>query len=392
MKLQKLLCFVLMCFGFSLVYAAAQTQPAAGPPSSAPATPPPPGETGTTAAAPTTAPSTPAPLPDPKTPQEFFDRAGQLSDLEASGIPFHLKATYVASGDTEFTGNGTYEEWWQSKDLWRKEATLGDYKYVEIQYGGKNAVYGSSDYIPLRLRQMLDAVLIRIAPDTGTASEWKQKKEKLKNVDFVVLSSINACTENYPQVKCVTQDHFTQSGVLRIHAVDVDETLYDNFHLFEGMACPASVYLSASGKVILAISLTFLEKLNPNDPVLSKDAQFHENLQPVTSPKHNESSPGVVPPKLIHPRPYVDPNPYPRLVTGTVVVNMIIDAKGNVREPYVVHSGGPSLDKSIIAASRSWKFAPLRINGVPYCSELQVCAGCTDKTKRPSENAKKSWW
>ena len=47
-----------------------------------------------------------AALPDPQTPEEFFARARQLSDLEASGIPFHLKATYVASGDAEFTGNG----------------------------------------------------------------------------------------------------------------------------------------------------------------------------------------------------------------------------------------------------------------------------------------------
>ena len=81
--------------------------------------------------------ATPAALPDPQTPEEFFARARQLSDLEASGIPFHLKATYVASGDAEFTGNGAYEEWWQSKDVWRKEATLGDYKYVAIKDGEK---------------------------------------------------------------------------------------------------------------------------------------------------------------------------------------------------------------------------------------------------------------
>lgn len=105
MNRQKLLCVLLMCFGFSLVYAAAQTQPAAGPPAAAPTTP----VSSAKAAA--------APLPDPQTPEEFFARARQLSDLEASGIPFHLKAAYVATGDAEFTGNGTYEEWWQSKDL-----------------------------------------------------------------------------------------------------------------------------------------------------------------------------------------------------------------------------------------------------------------------------------
>ena len=74
-----------------------------------------------------------APLPDPQTPEEFFARARALSDLEASGTPFHLKATYVASGDAEFTGNGTYEEWWQSKDLWRKEATLGNLHVCSYQ-------------------------------------------------------------------------------------------------------------------------------------------------------------------------------------------------------------------------------------------------------------------
>jgi len=94
------------------------------------------------------------PLPDPQTPEEFFARARQLSDLEASGIPFHLKATYVASGDAEFTGNGTYEEWWQSKDLcgkkprWRLQV-CGDSER------DKHAVYGSSTYVPLRIREVM---------------------------------------------------------------------------------------------------------------------------------------------------------------------------------------------------------------------------------------------
>ena len=77
MNWQKLLCVPLMCFGFSLVYAAAQTQPAAGSPAAAPTTTP---SSGKAAA---------ASLPDPQTPEEFFARARQLSDLEASGIPFH---------------------------------------------------------------------------------------------------------------------------------------------------------------------------------------------------------------------------------------------------------------------------------------------------------------
>jgi hypothetical protein len=102
-----LACSVLFCLIGSSAKLVCQAQPAASPPA--------------TAAARTSPASSATPaaalLPDPQTSEEFFARARQLSDLEASGIPFHLKATYVASGDAEFTGNGTYEEWWQSKDL-----------------------------------------------------------------------------------------------------------------------------------------------------------------------------------------------------------------------------------------------------------------------------------
>src|SRR5665213_1845988 len=96
----------------------------------------------------------------PRTPLEFFARARQLSDLEATGIPFHLKASYVAAGNAEFIGNGTIEEWWQSKDVWRKEATLGDYRWVEIQNGAEPSLYSTAAYVPLRLRQAVAAVPI----------------------------------------------------------------------------------------------------------------------------------------------------------------------------------------------------------------------------------------
>ena len=104
MNRSKMLCVILMCFGFSLVNAAAQTQPAAGPPAAAPT---PPVTSAKAATATATSSAAAVPLPDPQTPQEFFARARALSDLEASGIPFHLKAIYVATGDAEFTGNGT---------------------------------------------------------------------------------------------------------------------------------------------------------------------------------------------------------------------------------------------------------------------------------------------
>jgi len=362
MNRQKLFWVLLMCFGFSLVYAAAQTQPAAGPPEAAPTTPQP------------SAKAAAAPLPDPQTPEEFFARARQLSDLEASGIPFHLKATYVASGDTEFTGNGTYEEWWQSKDLWRKEATLGDYKYVEIESGGKLSLYGSSDYVPLRLRQMLDAVVIRIAPDAGTSREWQLKHQMLKGVDLVVLSSEKTYEEPKFKVPYVTSDYLTSGGVLRIQMTDGVEDLYNDFQPFQHLLTPRKIDVAGDGTAVLTISIPLLERLGPNEKMLARDAPLPAGVQPIRPPLRLKPGAGVRPPE-----PTLSPAPiFPASERTThphsavVIIAGQIDTKGILREPHVLASAGPAYDRAAMDAVRKYRFRPARENGEPRIVDTNI--------------------
>ena len=126
---------------------------------------------------------------NPKTPEEFFARAHQLSDLEAAGFPFHLKATFVASGAADFTGSGTFEEWWQSKNLWRKEATLGNYRWVLIHTEAKPSLYTSSSYIPLRLRQAVAALQIPTSLKYRSADKWTLQRKTLGGVKLTVVSA-----------------------------------------------------------------------------------------------------------------------------------------------------------------------------------------------------------
>jgi TonB family protein len=357
MNLQKLLWVPLMCFGLSLVYAAAQTQPAAGPPAAAPTSPP-------SSAIPAA-----APLPDPKTPQEFFARARQLSDLEASGIPFHLKATYVATGDAEFTGNGTYEEWWQSKDLWRKEATLGDYKYVAIKHGDARSVYGSSNYLPLRLRQMLEAVLIRIVPNSGSARDWKLKHKRMNGVDLVVLSVHRPCGN---ELKCLAADYFTPQGLLRIHLGDSVQKLYNGFQGFHGVSIPHSIEMAGLTGEILTISIAPLEPLTPNDSHLLQNATPRANLPAVQLPIMPErdklKSAHFNKAKILNQsQPVYPQDAKQRREEGTVVMEATIDEDGKVREPYVIGSAGTLLDGAAMDAVRKWRYQPTTLDGVPVC-------------------------
>jgi TonB family protein len=352
----------LICMGVLVGSAAAQTQPAAGLPAAAPATNPAPEKVAA------------APLPDPQTPDEFFARARQLSDLEASGNPFHLKATYVASGDAEFTGNGTYEEWWQSKDLWRKEATLGDYKYVEIEYGGKNSVYGSSDYIPLRLRQMLAAVLVRIDADTATASEWKLKKKTLNHVELIVLSSNGLCGDGKQKAKCVTEDYLTPNGVLRIHVRDVIGNLFNGFQPFHGLIVPRDIVFASYGNPALTISINSLELLVQDQILVKMDGPLPGGLHPITKPIHVKAfPPNEASTKALNmAEPIYPAEAKQRRIQGTVVIIAGIDESGNIREPYVIRSAGPLLDKSALDAVRRWKYSSVMVNGVAVEAEVTI--------------------
>jgi protein TonB len=71
----------------------------------------------------------------------------------------------------------------------------------------------------------------------------------------------------------------------------------------------------------------------------------------------------------------VDPE-YPALarqahLSGTVVINAVIDEHGNVVQARVV-SGHPLLVSEALKAVLQWKYEPTTLNGQPVSVELQV--------------------
>ena len=351
MRYFRLLLVLFTCSAFLPVRLHAQTQPASTP------------------AAPTQAPV--ANAANPTTPAEFFARARQLSDLEAAGVPFHLKATYVATGDAEFTGNGTYEEWWQSKEAWRKEATLGDYRYVGIRKTGVTRFYSTSDYVPLRLRQAMGAVLVRIAPDISSSREWQIQHTKLSGASLTVLFSKYGCGDTTPKVQCVNLDYLTPSGVLRIRRDAAITTLYNGIQPFQSLLIPRTITVAGGSTSMLTISITALEPLGTEEKMLSNEASVPKTLQPAMP--HIRADPRAVQSKAIS-------QPFPEYPTtarlnrqqGTVVMLASIDENGKVREPYVIVSAGPLLDGAALRAIRTWRYRPASLDGIPVLEDTSI--------------------
>ena len=127
------------------------------------------------------------------------------------------------------------------------EATLGDYKYVAIKNGDTTSAFSTGQYVPLRLRQAMDTVLIRIPSEAGKSRRWKLKHKKLNGVDFKVLATEDECGDQFAKAKCVTEDYLSPDGMLRIHVEKGSENVYNNFHAFRGLSIPMNIMTSGDG-------------------------------------------------------------------------------------------------------------------------------------------------
>lgn len=79
-------------------------------------------------------------------------------------------------------------------------------------------------------------------------------------------------------------------------------------------------------------------------------------------------STGVTIPKLIHSVSVSSDNTWPWAVTGVnkiVVVGMIVDASGVPTDLKIVRSGGPEVDKNVLAAVAQYRFKPGTVSNQP---------------------------
>jgi TonB family protein len=308
---------------------------------------------------------------DLKTPEEFFARARQLSDLEAAGIPFHLKATYVATGDTEDPGNGTYEEWWQSKDLWRKEATLGSYKWVEIKNGAKPSLYTTSTYVPWRLRQAMSAVLIRINSNDGLSTDWKIKHRKIGGGVFAMLSA--TYKEPHSDRRIAEEDLFTLGGLLRSQQRDEMATVYNGFQPFQNFLVPRKIDVASGPNPWLAISIDTLEPFTPSKEATSNLLSIPKDLTLLSFNIQAAISSNAMVSQLIHQvQPIYPADAKQQKIQGTVVLGAEIDKNGHVKGLYIVRSAGPLLDHAAEDAVSKWRYNPTSLNGQPVAVQTTI--------------------
>ena len=75
---------------------------------------------------------------------------------------------------------------------------------------------------------------------------------------------------------------------------------------------------------------------------------------------------------VVFPDPHVARSELPRDLKGDVIVEVTIDAEGNVVETRLVQAIGHGIDEKIVAALRQWRYQPATLDGVPVASKHDV--------------------
>ena len=75
---------------------------------------------------------------------------------------------------------------------------------------------------------------------------------------------------------------------------------------------------------------------------------------------------------VVFPDPPVARSELPRDLKGDVIIEVTIDAQGNVVETRVLQAIGHGIDEKIVAALRQWRYQPATLDGLPVASKHDV--------------------
>ena len=273
----------------------------------------------------------------------LIERARQNNDLHIAGTPpFHLEATFEASGDVTHVGPGALTQTWMSGQRWRWTASLGDYSQARI--GSRNAGFDESPVaaVPIRVHMLRTAIFspVRISGNRIRVAAGRASGEQ---VNCVLLAAPDAPATS-TRLWNETEYCIDAAGLLRVYSPALGSYTYFEYssaHQFGGRTVPDRISSFVGGNRVLAARLRIAGAGSPDSGLFTPTEGMLA------------AGPGVslVMAQWIVLRSGADPDGPRR----TVVVHAGIDPAGAVLEAEVAH-GDPALAPSALALVKSHRF------------------------------------
>jgi len=282
----------------------------------------------------------------------------------ADGSPaFHLKADFQASGNVEFKGAGTYEEWWLSPSRWRKEVTLGKYHLVLLCVDGKITRDSTEDYIPMRIYQLLTNVLPALPTQQEMADDggWSSSMVKVKNVDLIRLAGHGDPPKDG---KLVPPEYAyyvdPQRNVVQLHERGFDLYIYDKPGKLTDRSVMLDGKLLRNGKTALEFHITSLTAISTPDNALFQVSSAAKPGFEFGIPSHEFWKPPVRVLGQVDRRRLRQ-----RGAPSEVIAGMQLDPTGAVREVDPIFSTDSIVTDYVTYDLHHFKYAATVVDGIP---------------------------
>lgn len=187
--------------------------------------------------------------------QTYFERGRHLSFPAAgASAPYLFRAEFQAKTHAETVETGQYVDTWISDSEWRREASIGNSRYVRTRHGENR--YQLSEGPDAGLLQIVLREMEPIpAIDTFVESDWKIKRDMLEGTKTVrVLAGYESPERTLDQK--ARGYWFDETGKLLKTYFNGLETRRSEFEDFRGMQISHQIKVLRDGKVAMLIHVT----------------------------------------------------------------------------------------------------------------------------------------
>jgi len=199
-------------------------------------------------------------------PKVYFDRARKLGFPAAGGdAPYVLHAEFTTRASSGVVETGSYTDTWVSDSKWRREAVLGNSRFVRTRNGRKRYRLGEGPDAAV-LQFVLTAMEPLPATDAIRNSDWKIRQETVDGAALVRVARGHQSPDGTPDPKRFEGYWFDGTGQLVRTFLNALQTRRLNFAGFNGMQVARRVEVVLEGKVGMRIDVTSLGPAGTVDP------------------------------------------------------------------------------------------------------------------------------
>jgi hypothetical protein len=304
--------------------------------------------------------------PMPSDSAALMSLAREKNGLNSSDVqPWHIRGTYTLFDiDGKPLKSGVYEEWWFSKQKYKRSYTSAQFNQVDYATGTALYREGSQDW-PGFYEVSLRPDLIEPLPEDSTLKEFKLEQ----HAEPVGKSNINCVTLHYHLPSNVTLSKNAYPGfcfetsipALRLALQTAGtQTVYESIVAFQGHYLARELRTSVDGQPRITLKLDLVEKLNDAPDVILVPPP---NALPVNLAAVSLKSGAAFGWQL---KDALLPNPENARgkIGGTVVIRATVGKDGHVTNAQAI-SGPEVLYQPALDKVRQYVYRPFRVMGEP---------------------------